>query len=117
MKEIKDKQVKNEFIQLLGEATIDNLAEDNWIGFDVKREIINKKLVDTNTIEINFFYKDGKGDKVIYSQICYNKDTSKWYCENFDEHELMFDSFEDLKNDLQEREAELMAENEQVITF
>lgn len=118
MKNEEHESVKNEFIELLGENKVDRLIENNWIGFGIKRVLIKRKLTNSDIIEMDFFYKDMKGDKVVYSTICYSKHIQKWWSQNFDEYdEIMFANFSDLENSLIEREAEYASDGSPIITF
>ncbi len=111
-------EVKTEFIRLLGEDKVNQLGEDNWIGFDTAMEFVDGKLAKTETIEIDFYHKDIKGDKCVYSTICYDRGSKKWWCQNYDEYDDdNFDDFSDLQKSLENREEELSLDGDPVITF
>ena len=87
--------VRQRFIDLLGEDKVKFIEKHNWIEFDRKPFEIYK----TNEIEIQFLVTDNKGDDVIYFSVCYNEDENKWFSENcIDIPEILFDTYEEMKN-------------------
>jgi hypothetical protein len=115
---MKKEEVKSKFYELLGADTLNQLMEDNWVGFDVEQVIVNEELVYTNTLQMDFFLRDNKGDKVVFGTISYNQDTKKWFSEYYaHEDSLLYDSFADLKKYLEEIEDEIVSDGEQAITF
>lgn len=95
MKKIIISDVRQRFIDLLGEDKIKFIEKYNWVEFDRKPFDIYK----TNEIEIQFFVTDNKGDDVIHFSICYNEYENKWVSENcIDDEEILFDTYEEMKN-------------------
>jgi hypothetical protein len=113
MKYIKTQQELNEslsdvrqlFIDLLGEDKIKFIEKNNWVNFDRKPFYIYKK----NEIEIHFLKTDNKGDNVIHFSICYNEDKNKWFSENcIDFPSILFDTYEEMKNHVKSIENDII---------
>jgi hypothetical protein len=97
--------VRQRFIDLLGDDKIKFIEKNNWVDFDRKPFNIYK----TNEIEIQFFVTDNKGDDVIHFSICYNEDDNKWFSENcIDYPEILFDTYDEMKNHVKTIERDII---------
>ena len=93
--ELNISDVRQRFIDLLGEDKVRFIEKNNRVEFDRKPF----DIYETNEIEIQFFTTDNKGDDVIFFSICYNEDDEKWFSENcIDSPEILFDTYEEMKN-------------------
>lgn len=98
-------KVQKSFIDLLGYEKVQSLIKDNWIEFEIKPF----ELYKTNEIEIRFLTKDNKNDTVCFFSICYNEDRKKWFSENcIDYPNIEFDSYEEMKNHVDEIEDKII---------
>jgi hypothetical protein len=97
--------VRQRFIDLLGEDIIKFIEKNNWIDFYRKPFDIYK----TNEIEIQFLETDNIGDDVIYFSICYNENENKWFSDNcIDYPEILFDTYEEMKNHVETIEPDII---------
>lgn len=97
--------VRQIFIDLIGEPAIKFIENKNWVIFYRKPFDIYK----TNEIEIQFLKTDNKGDDVIFFSICYNEDNQKWFSENcIDEPEILFDTYDEMKNHVKTIERDII---------
>lgn len=85
--------VKQRFINLIGEDRIKFIEENNFILF-YRKPI---KIYESNEIDINFLTIDGKGDTVTYLVISYNEDNYKWFSDNSIDEYVMFDTYSELR--------------------
>jgi hypothetical protein len=103
--ELNISDVRQRFIDLLGEDKIKFIEKNNWVEF--YRKPFN--IYETNEIEIQFFRTDNKGDDVIFFTICYNEDEEKWFSENcIDYPEILFDTYEEMKNHVKTIERDII---------
>lgn len=103
--EHQEDNVRQSFIDLLGEDKIKSIEKENWVEFYRKPF----KIYKTNEIEIQFFKTDNKGDDVIFFSICYNEDEKKWFSENcIDYPEVLFDTYDEMKNHVKTIEQDII---------
>jgi len=103
--------VRQCFVDLLGEDKIKFIEKRNWVEFEKKPFSIYQ----TNEIEIIFLKTDNKGDDVIFFSICYNQDEKKWFSENCIDHpEIPFDTYEEMKKHVEDIEQKILNNNFQL---
>lgn len=87
--------IRQLFIDLIGEDKINFIEKRNWVEYD--RNYITKE------IEINFFKTDGKGDDVIFFSVIYCFDDKKWVSVNgIDNPDIAFDRISERESTYEE---------------
>jgi len=87
---LKDKEIRQQWIDLIGKDRVKFLENQYWVSYDKKTVSVYK----TNEIEMEFLMKDRLQDTVIFFSLCYNFDAKKFttedciegaYCDTYEE--------------------------------
>lgn len=78
LRRVKEKEIRQQWIQLIGLEKVRMLEKDYQIKYSQKTKAVYK----TNEIEVNFLETDNKQDTVIFFSLCYNFDDKKFITED-----------------------------------
>ena len=102
---------EKKFTELLGAEVMENIKDNNWVKFDNEFMQLENGEYDKADyqFEMNFMEKDGKNDTVIHCSIHYNEKDKKWWSENcIDDEDMEFDTFEEVKQHLEDIEDDII---------